>query len=70
MSGDNNFMGKAFSLFADMDAMIGKDFEKGLAGMRTAAEAEAKRRAESATASATPTPPATPAPAEPAAPAK
>jgi len=68
MSGDNNFMGKAFSLFADMDAMIGKDFEKGLAGMRTAAEAEVKRRAESASASATP--PATPPAAEPAAPAK
>jgi uncharacterized protein YndB with AHSA1/START domain len=70
MSGDNNFMGKAFSLFADMDAMIGKDFEKGLAGMRSAAEAEAKRRAESATASATSTPPATPAATAPAAPAK
>src|SRR5215472_16439154 len=70
MSGDNNFMGKAFSLFADMDAMIGKDFEKGLAGMRTAAEAEFKRRAESATASTTSAPPATPPPAEPAAPAK
>jgi len=70
MSGDNNFMGKAFSLFADMDAMIGKDFEKGLGGMRGAAEAEVKRRAESATASATSTPPATPAAAEPAAPAK
>ena len=69
MSGDNNFMGKAFSLFADMDAMIGKDFEKGLAGMRTAAETEAKRRAESASASATSTLPETP-PAEPAAPAK
>ena len=62
-------MGKAFSLFADMDAMIGKDFEKGLAGMRTAAETEVKRRAE-ATAAATSTPPASPNVTEPAEPAK
>jgi hypothetical protein len=69
MTGENNFMGKAFSLFADMDAMIGKDFEKGLAGMRTAAETEVKRRAE-ATAAATSTPPASPNVTEPAEPAK
>jgi hypothetical protein len=31
MEGKNDFMGKAFSLFMDMDGMIGKDFEKGLA---------------------------------------
>lgn len=33
MTGKNNFMGKAFSLFMDMDAMIGKDFEEGLANL-------------------------------------
>lgn len=42
MSGENNFVGKAFSLFMDMDAMIGADFEKGLASMKAEAEAEAK----------------------------
>jgi hypothetical protein len=63
-------MGKAFSLFADMDAMIGKDFEKGLAGMRTAAEAEVKRRAEAATASVTSAPPGAPAAGDSSAPAK
>ena len=38
MSGDNNFIGKAFSLFMNMDKMIGADFEKGLAQMKTVAE--------------------------------
>jgi polyketide cyclase/dehydrase/lipid transport protein len=46
MEGRHNFMSKAFSAFMDMDAMVGKDFEKGLANMKTAAEAEAKKRAE------------------------
>lgn len=30
MSGTNGFMEKAFTMFMDMDAMIGADFEKGL----------------------------------------
>jgi hypothetical protein len=30
MSGENNFVGKAFCLFMDMDKMIGGDFERGL----------------------------------------
>jgi hypothetical protein len=38
MTGHNNFMGKAFCLFMDMDKMVGADFEKGLAAMKTAAE--------------------------------
>lgn len=46
MEGENDFMGKAFSLFADMDAMVGKDFEIGLATMGTVAEAEYKRLEE------------------------
>ncbi|MFP2963004.1 SRPBCC family protein [Myxococcus sp. 1LA] len=45
MSGENNFMSKAMSLFMDMDAMIGKDFEKGLATMKDVAVADAKNRA-------------------------
>jgi len=39
MDGTNNFMSKAMCLFMDMDKMIGKDFEKGLASLKTVAEA-------------------------------
>lgn len=46
MDGTNNFMGKAFSLFMNMDAMLGKDFDNGLAAMGKIAEAETKKRAE------------------------
>jgi polyketide cyclase/dehydrase/lipid transport protein len=46
MEGHNDFMGKAFSLFMDMDAMVGKDFDKGLADLGKVAEAEAQKRAE------------------------
>ncbi len=42
MDGENNFMAKAASLFMDMDKMIGADFERGLAAMKTAAEAAPK----------------------------
>ena len=40
MSGRKNFIQKAFCLFMDMDKMVGADFEKGLAQMKTAAEAK------------------------------
>jgi hypothetical protein len=41
MSGDNNFLSKAFCLFmGGMDKMIGPDFDKGLAQMKAAAEAK------------------------------
>ena len=43
MSGDNNFMAKAMCLFVSMDKMVGGDFEKGLAQMKTAAEAAPKK---------------------------
>ena len=43
MDGDNNFMGKAFGLFMNMDKMIGGDFEKGLAQMKSVAEAAPKQ---------------------------
>lgn len=46
MHGDNDFMGKAFSLFMDMDKLIGGDFEQGLATLKTVSEAEAKQQAE------------------------
>ena len=43
MSGKNNFISKAFCLFVDMDKMLGSDFEKGLAQMKTVVEATPKR---------------------------
>ncbi|MCP3100320.1 SRPBCC family protein [Myxococcus sp. K15C18031901] len=46
MRGLNDFMGKAMCLVMDMDQMIGKDFEAGLANLKTVAEADAKKRAE------------------------
>jgi len=39
MDGSHNFMSKAFSMVSDLDAMIGKDFEKGLASLKATAEA-------------------------------
>ncbi len=41
MTGNNNFMGKAMSLFMSMDSMIGKDFEQGLKNMDQVALAKA-----------------------------
>jgi uncharacterized protein YndB with AHSA1/START domain len=64
MEGQNDFMGKAFSLFMDMDAMIGKDFDNGLASMGKAAEAEARKRAEAAAASSAAPAEGQPAPAD------
>ena len=40
MTGENLFIGKVMSVFMDMDKMIGKDFEAGLAAMKTAAESK------------------------------
>lgn len=54
MSGENNFMSKAMGLFMDMDSMIGKDFEKGLASMKDVAVADAKKHAEAEAAPAVP----------------
>ncbi|HET6281492.1 MAG TPA: SRPBCC family protein [Polyangia bacterium] len=45
MEGKNNFIGKGFGVFMDMDKMIGKDFEKGLGSLKTIVEAEAAKRA-------------------------
>jgi len=39
MTGNKNFMQKAFCLVMDMDKMVGADFEKGLAQMKSVAEA-------------------------------
>lgn len=38
MTGKNTFFFKAFSLFVDCDKMIGSDFEKGLADLKTLVE--------------------------------
>ena len=57
MEGNNSFAGKGFALFMNMDKMVGGDFDKGLASMKTLAEAAAqKRTAERAAAQAAATP--------------
>jgi uncharacterized protein YndB with AHSA1/START domain len=43
MTGNNNFMAKAAGLFMNMEKMVGGDFEKGLAQLKTAAEAATKK---------------------------
>jgi len=40
MFGQNNFLGKAFSLFMNCDKMVGGEFEKGLASMKAIVEAK------------------------------
>lgn len=44
MSGKNKFMAKAMCLFMSMDKMIGSQFEKGLADMKTIVEGENKEK--------------------------
>lgn len=43
MSGKNNFVGKACSLVMNMEKMVGKDFEKGLAQMKAVSEEAAPK---------------------------
>ena len=38
MTGENNFLSKAFDLFMNMDKTVGADFEKGLAQLKSVAE--------------------------------
>jgi uncharacterized protein YndB with AHSA1/START domain len=55
MDGNNNFMGKAFSLFMNMDKSIGGDFARGLQQLGAAVAASPSTPADSTTArSATP----------------
>ena len=42
MFGHNNFIARAFCLFVNMDKALGGEFEKGLASMRSVAEATAR----------------------------
>lgn len=44
MYGHNNFVARAVCLFVDMDKALGAEFEKGLAGIKSAAEASAQAR--------------------------
>ncbi len=43
MTGENDFMGKAIGLLMNMDAMIGGDFEQGLADLKALSEAATGR---------------------------
>ena len=38
MHGPNHFVGKVMGIFVDMDRLVGKDFEAGLAALKAAAE--------------------------------
>jgi hypothetical protein len=42
MYGHNNFIGKAVCLVTNMDKTLGGEFDKGLAAMKSVAEAAAK----------------------------
>lgn len=42
MTGQNNFVAKAVSLFMDCDKMVGGNFEQGLAGMKSVVEGTPK----------------------------
>jgi uncharacterized protein YndB with AHSA1/START domain len=46
MEGESGLVMKVMGIFTDFDGAIGKDFEKGLAALDDAAQAEAARRAE------------------------
>jgi len=43
MAGKNNFIAKAFCMFMNMDKMVGGDFEKGLAKMKSVVESANKK---------------------------
>ena len=43
MTGENNFIAKGFHLFMNIDKMVGGDFEKGLAQMKSVAEAAPRK---------------------------
>ncbi|NJK88004.1 MAG: hypothetical protein HC923_00485 [Myxococcales bacterium] len=48
MNGEADFMTKAMTLFMDMNEMIGRDFDKGLATLDEVANTEHVRRSEEA----------------------
>ena len=42
MDGENNFVSKAMCIFVSMDKMVGGDFERGLAALKTVSESTAQ----------------------------
>lgn len=42
MSGNHAYMMKVFGVFMNMDKMVGKDFEKGLASLKTVSESQSR----------------------------
>lgn len=50
MDGNHNFMSKAMCVFMDMDKMVGADFEKGLASLKSESETAADAAAAAAAA--------------------
>ncbi|MEO1174602.1 MAG: SRPBCC family protein, partial [Myxococcota bacterium] len=54
MDGKNDFMGKVMALAMDLDEVIGPDYERGLADIKTLAEARAKEEAAEAHAAESP----------------
>ena len=42
MEGQNNFIARTVRLFMNMDSMVGGQFEKGLASMKSVVEAASK----------------------------
>ena len=48
LAGTNNFVSKALGLMVDMDTMLGSQFEKGLARLKSAAESAAQAQKEPA----------------------
>jgi hypothetical protein len=45
MNGDVDFVGRAFHMFMDMDAMIGGEYDKGLASLKELSETKAREAA-------------------------
>jgi hypothetical protein len=43
MTGEKNFISKAMCMFINMDKMVGGDFEKGLAALKSIAESRARK---------------------------
>jgi len=48
MTSKNNFMSKAVNLLMDMDAMLGSQFEEGLANMKSVVESESQKSTDEA----------------------
>ena len=66
MTGANTFMLKAMTVFSDMNAMVGKDFDKGLLSLKSLAEETARTNAAATVPAGMPaTVPSVPAPQTP-----